>query len=194
MEVIKTDIEGVLILEPKVFGDARGYFFESFSQREFDEKVAPILGHTIHFVQDNESMSSYGVMRGLHFQRPPFTQSKLVRCVKGAVLDVAVDIRKGSPTYGQHVAVELTEDNHRQFFVPKGFAHGFAVLSETAVFQYKCDEFYHPEADAGISILDVSLGIDWRIPTDKALLSDKDTKHAFLKSLDSPFDINVPLY
>ena len=194
MDVIKTNVDGVLIIEPKVFGDARGYFFESFSQREFDEKVAPILGQTINFVQDNESMSSYGVMRGLHFQRPPFTQSKLVRCVKGAVLDVAVDIRKGSPTYGQHVAVELTENNHRQFFVPRGFAHGFAVLSETAIFQYKCDEFYHPEADGGISIIDDSLGINWRIPTEKALLSEKDTKHVCLKDFDSPFDIKKNLY
>ena len=194
MNVIKTNIEGVLILEPKVFNDARGYFFESFSQREFDEKVAPILGHTIRFVQDNESMSSYGVMRGLHFQRPPFTQSKLVRCVKGAVLDVAVDIRKGSPTFGQHVAVELTEDNHRQFFISKGFAHGFAVLSETAVFQYKCDEFYHPEADGGISIMDQSLGINWKIPTDQALLSEKDTKHQMLVNFDSPFNIDTNLY
>ena len=220
MEVIKTAIDGVLILEPKVFGDNRGYFFESFSQREFDEKVAPILGHTIHFVQDNESMSSYGVMRGLHFQRPPFTQSKLVRCVKGAVLDVAVDIRKGSPTYGQHVECLLCahdEEGKRianqfaghtfncqlspfncqlgqQFFIPKGFAHGFAVLSETAVFQYKCDEFYHPEADGGISIVDESLSIDWRIPTDKVLLSEKDTKHALLQDFDSPFDINISLY
>lgn len=194
MEVITTAIKDVLILQPKVFGDKRGYFFESFSQREFDEKVTPILGHTINFVQDNESMSSYGVMRGLHFQRPPFTQSKLVRCVKGAVLDVAVDIRKGSPTFGQHVAVELTEENHTQFFIPKGFAHGFAVLSEIAVFQYKCDEFYHPEADGGISILDTSLGIDWKIPTDKVLLSEKDTKHPLLKDFDSPFDINVSLY
>lgn len=194
MNVIKTNIEGVLILEPKVFNDARGYFFESFSQREFDEKVTPILGHTIRFVQDNESMSSYGVMRGLHFQRPPFTQSKLVRCVKGAVLDVAVDIRKGSPTFGQHVAVELTEDNHRQFFISKGFAHGFAVLSETAVFQYKCDEFYHPEADGGISIMDQSLGINWKIPTDQALLSEKDTKHQMLANFDSPFNINTNLY
>ena len=194
MEVIKTEIDGVLIIEPKVFGDARGYFFESFSQREFDEKVAPILGHTILFVQDNESMSSYGVMRGLHFQRPPYTQSKLVRCVKGAVLDVAVDIRKESPTYGQHVAVELTEENHRQFFVPRGFAHGFAVLSETAVFQYKCDEFYHPEADGGISIKDDNLGIDWRIPTDKALLSEKDMKQPLMNEFNSPFDINVDLY
>ena len=194
MEVIKTDIKDVLIIEPRVFKDARGYFFESFSQREFDEKVAPILGHSINFCQDNESMSSYGVMRGLHFQRPPFTQSKLVRCVKGAVLDVAVDIRKGSPTYGKHVAVELTEDNHRQFFVPRGFAPGFAVLSEKAVFQYKCDEFYHPEADGGISILDDSLGIDWKIRTDNAILSEKDTKHEFLKDFGSPFDINIDLY
>lgn len=210
MNVIKTAIDGVLIIEPKVFGDARGYFFESFSQRDFDEKVAPILGHSINFVQDNESLSTYGVMRGLHFQRPPFTQSKLVRCVKGAVLDVAVDIRKGSPTYGQHVSVILAgadmigtpsplgegwdEAVHRQFFVPRGFAHGFAVLSETAVFQYKCDEFYHPEADGGISILDESLGIDWHIPTEKANLSDKDTKHPLLKDFDSPFDINIDLY
>ena len=164
MNIVKTSIDGVLIIEPRVFKDSRGYFFESFSQREFDDKVTPILGHSINFVQDNESMSSYGVMRGLHFQRMPFTQSKLVRCVKGSVLDVAVDIRKGSPTFGQHVAVELTEHNHLQFFIPKGFAHGFAVLSETAVFQYKCDEFYHPEADGGIAITDTSLGIDWKIP------------------------------
>lgn len=219
MNVIKTAIEGVLIIEPRIFEDARGYFFESFSQREFDEKVAPILGHTINFIQDNESKSSYGVMRGLHFQRPPYTQSKLVRCVKGAVLDVAVDIRKGSPTYGQHVECLLTGRDDEgirianelggtvfsaislqtsaiglQFFIPKGFAHGFAVLSETAVFQYKCDEFYHPEADGGISILDDSLGIDWRIPTEHAILSEKDTKHPLLKDFDSPFDINVNLY
>lgn len=189
INVIKTEIEGVVIIEPKVFGDTRGYFFESWSQKDFDELVRPV-----NFVQDNESMSTYGVMRGLHFQAPPFTQSKLVRCVKGAVLDVAVDIRKGSPTYGQHVAVELTEDNHRQFFVPRGFAHGFAVLSETAVFQYKCDNFYAPQADGGISILDGSLGIDWRIPTDKAILSEKDTKHACLKDFDSPFSITEDLY
>lgn len=195
MDVIKTNIEGPVILEPRIFGDARGYFFESFSQREFDEKVAiPQYGKPIIFVQDNESMSSYGVMRGLHFQRPPFTQSKIVRCVKGKVLDVAVDIRKGSPTYGQHVAVELTEDNHRQFFVPKGFAHGFVVLSETAIFQYKCDEFYHPEVDGGINIQDETLGIDWQIKMEEALLSEKDTKHAKLADYDSPFDINVNLY
>ena len=194
MEIIKTNIPGVLIIEPRVFKDSRGYFFESFSQREFDEKVTPIIGHSINFVQDNESMSSYGVMRGLHYQRMPYTQSKLVRCVKGAVLDVAVDIRKGSPTFGQHVAVELTEDNHRQFFIPRGFAHGFAVLSETAVFQYKCDEFYHPEADGGININDESLGIDWCIPVEKAILNEKDLKHACLKDAVLDFDINDKLY
>ena len=189
MEVIQTVIEGLVIIEPKIFKDARGYFFESFSQREFDEKV-----RKINFVQDNESMSGYGVMRGLHFQRPPFTQSKLVRCVKGRVLDVAVDIRKESPTYGRHVAVELSEENHRQFFVPRGFAHGFAVLSKTAVFQYKCDNFYTPEADSGISLQDESLGIDWRIPISHAILSEKDTKHLCLKDFDSPFDYRVNLY
>lgn len=189
MEVIKTDIEGVVIIEPRVFEDSRGYFFESFSQREFEEKVRKII-----FVQDNESMSSYGVMRGLHFQRPPYAQSKLVRCVKGKVLDVAVDIRKGSPTYGKYVAVELSEENHRQFFIPRGFAHGFAVLSDTAVFQYKCDNFYAPEADGGISIQDDSLGIDWQIPADKAVLSGKDMKHLCLKDFDSPFDYNDNLY
>lgn len=189
MEVVKTNIKGLVIIELKVFGDARGYFFESYSQLEFNEKV-----QKINFVQDNESMSSYGVMRGLHFQEPPFTQSKLVRCVKGAVLDVAVDIRKGSPTYGQHLAIELTEENHRQLFVPRGFAHGFAVLSQTAIFQYKCDNFYSPQADGGISILDPSLGIDWQIPTDKALLSEKDLKNALLKDFDSPFTIDMDLY
>ncbi|MCM1291331.1 MAG: dTDP-4-dehydrorhamnose 3,5-epimerase [Prevotella sp.] len=189
MEVIKTDIDGVVIIEPRVFKDSRGYFFESYSKREFDEKVQPV-----NFVQDNESMSTRGVMRGLHFQRPPYTQSKLVRCVKGRVLDVAVDIRKGSPTYGKHVAVELNEDNHRRFFVPRGFAHGFAVLSDTAVFQYKCDNYYHPEADGGISIADESLGIDWKINPEDAILSEKDTKHPVLKDFDSPFDMNVNLY
>lgn len=189
MEIIKTDIEGVVILRPRVFTDARGYFFESYSKREFDANVRPV-----DFVQDNESCSTRGVMRGLHFQRPPFTQSKLVRCVKGSVLDVAVDIRKGSPTYGRHVAVELTEDNHLQFFVPRGFAHGFAVLSDVAVFQYKCDNFYHPEADGGISIQDTSLGIDWRLDPSQAILSEKDLKHALLKDFDSPFDYNVDLY
>ena len=189
MNIIKTDIEGVVIIEPRIFTDARGYFFESFSERDFCKEV-----REVRFVQDNESKSSYGVMRGLHFQRPPFTQSKLVRVIKGAVLDVAVDIRKGSPTYGKHVAVELTEDNHRQFFVPRGFAHGFAVLSDEAIFQYKCDNFYAPQADGGISILDESLGIDWRIPMDKAILSEKDMKHPLLKDFDSPFEIGVVKY
>lgn len=182
MKVTHTEIDGAVIIEPRIFEDARGYFFESFSQRDFNANVKETM-----FIQDNESKSSYGVMRGLHFQSPPYAQAKLVRCVKGAVLDVAVDIRKGSPTYGRHVAVELTEDNHLQFFIPKGFAHGFAVLSETAVFQYKCDEFYHPESDGGISILDGSLGIDWKIPLEKAILSEKDTRHPLLKDFDSPF-------
>lgn len=189
MNVIETSIPGVVIIEPRIFKDARGYFFESYSKKEFDEKVRPV-----DFVQDNESCSTYGVMRGLHFQRPPFAQSKLVRCVKGRVLDVAVDIRKGSPTYGKHVAVELTEDNHRQFFIPRGFAHGFAVLSYIAVFQYKCDNYYHPEADGGISIQDESLGIDWLIDPTKAILSEKDLRHSVLADFDSPFDFNIDQY
>lgn len=180
MNVIKTAIDGVVIIEPRIFEDSRGYFFESFSQREFNEKVSPV-----NFVQDNESKSSYGVMRGLHFQCPPFTQSKLVRCVKGAVLDVAVDIRKGSKTYGQHVAVELSEENHLQIFIPKGFAHGFAVLSDVAVFQYKCDEFYHPEADAGVLLTDPALGIDWKIAPEQMILSDKDKLRRPLRESDA---------
>lgn len=182
MKVTKTDIEGVLIIEPRLFNDARGYFFESYNRKNYEE-----AGITADFVQDNESCSTRGVMRGLHFQRPPYAQAKLVRCVKGKVLDVAVDIRKGSPTYGQHVAVELSEENHRQFFIPRGFAHGFAVLSDTAVFQYKCDNYYHPEADGGISIQDDTLGIDWQIDPTEVLLSEKDTKHPLLKDFDSPF-------
>lgn len=182
MNVIKTALEGVYIIEPRIFNDARGYFFESYNKKAFDSEVRPV-----DFVQDNESKSTRGVMRGLHFQLPPFTQAKLVRCVKGSVLDVAVDIRKGSPTFGQHVAVELTEENHRQFFIPRGFAHGFAVLSDVAVFQYKCDNYYAPQADGGISIQDPSLGIDWRINAQEALLSEKDTLHPLLKDFDSPF-------
>ena len=189
MKVIKTAIEDVVIIEPDVFGDARGYFFESYSQKKFDEQVRPV-----QFVQDNESKSKYGVLRGLHFQKGRDAQSKLVRVVKGRVLDVAVDIRKGSPTFGQHVAVELTEENHRQFFVPRGFAHGFAVLSETAIMQYKCDNFYAPQADAGIQLLDEELGIDWRIPTAEALLSEKDLKHPCLRDAVLDFDINDKLY
>ena len=189
MEVINTAIPGVVILEPRFFNDARGYFFESYSKRVFDELVRPV-----DFVQDNESCSTRGVIRGLHFQKPPYTQSKMVRCVKGAVLDVAVDIRKGSPTYGHHVAVELSEDNHRQLFIPRGFAHGFAVLSDIAVFQYKCDNYYHPEAEGGISIADTSLGIDWHTDADNAVLSEKDTRHPLLKDFDSPFDFNTDYY
>lgn len=173
MNVIKTDIEGPLIIEPRVFRDDRGYFFESWSQRDFDAAVGPV-----RFVQDNESKSVYGVVRGLHFQRPPYTQAKLVRCVLGKVIDIAVDLRRGSPTFLQHISVELSADNHRMLFIPKGFAHGFAVLSETAVFQYKCDEFFHPEADAGIQLLDPRLGIDWLIPSDRMILSEKDRLRA----------------
>ena len=189
MKIIKTPIPDLLIVEPDVFNDQRGYFFEVYNQeRYFNNNM------NMQFVQDNESKSGKNVLRGLHFQKPPFAQGKLVRVIQGKVLDVAVDIRKGSPTYGKHVAVELTEDNHIQFFIHKGFAHGFAVLSETAVFQYKCDNFYHPEADGGISILDDTLGIDWKIPTEHANLSEKDTKHAMLKNFDTPFDISVDLY
>lgn len=169
MEIVKTEIEGVYVVKPRVFEDVRGYFFESFSQKEFDEKIGPV-----HFVQDNESKSSYGVVRGLHFQKGEFAQSKLVRCVKGRVLDVAVDLRPGSATFGRHVSCEISEDNHLQFFIPKGFAHGFAVLSDEAIFQYKCDEFYHPEAEGGIQALDPALGIDWKVPVEKMIMSEKD--------------------
>ena len=178
MEVINTSIEGVYIVEPKVFGDARGYFFESFSEKDFKEKVGDI-----HFVQDNESMSRYGVMRGLHFQCPPYAQSKLVRCAKGRVLDVAVDMRPDSPTFGRHVAVELTEDNHRQVFIPKGFAHGFSVLSEEAVFQYKCDAYYAPQSEGGVAWDDPDLAIDWKIPKEDAVLSGKDERHPRLRDI-----------
>ena len=183
MEVIKTPIEGVVIIEPRLFNDGRGYFFESFSQRDFDQKVG-----TVRFVQDNESKSSYGVLRGLHFQKPPYAQSKLVRVVKGAELDVAVDIRKSSPTFGQHVAVELTEDNHRQLFIPHGFAHGFSVLSDEVIFQYKCDNFYAPQSEGAIAWNDPALGIDWRIPADKVILSEKDKHHPLLKDAERLFD------
>lgn len=189
MNVIPTAIEGVVIIEPRVFHDERGYFFESWSQRDFDAAVRPV-----RFVQDNESMSTRGVIRGLHFQRPPYAQSKLVGCVLGRVLDVAVDIRRGSPTYGRHVAVELSADTHRRLFIPRGFAHGFAVLSDTAVFAYKCDNYYHPEAEGGISIADASLGIDWRVDPASAILSTKDTRHPSFAEFDSPFDYNTDLY
>lgn len=189
MTVVETAIEGVYIIEPRVFEDARGYFFESYNQKEFDEKVRPV-----RFVQDNESKSSYGVLRGLHFQKGEHSQSKLVRVVKGRVLDVAVDIRKGSPTFGKHVAVELTADNHRMFFIPRGFAHGFSVLSEVAVFQYKCDNLYCPASEGAIAWNDDSLGIDWQIPAADVVLSEKDSKHPLLKDSPYLFDYNEDLY
>lgn len=178
MEVIKTTIEGVVIIKPRIFGDERGYFFESFNERDFTEKVGKV-----DFVQDNESKSRYGVVRGLHFQKPPFAQSKLVRVIVGRVLDVAVDIRKGSPTFGKHVAVELTAENHLQFFMPKGIAHGFAVLSQEAVFQYKCDNFYAPQSEGAIAWNDPALAIDWQIPADKVILSEKDKQHPLLSEI-----------
>ena len=189
MNIIPTLLEGVIIIEPCIFLDNRGYFLESFSQKEFDEKVRPI-----RFVQDNESKSSYGVIRGLHYQKVPYAQSKLVRCVKGCVLDVAVDIRKGSPTLGKHVAIELSEDNHRQLFIPKGFAHGFAVLSDEAVFQYKCDEFYAPQSEGGIQLFNPDLEIDWKISMEKVVLSAKDMQRECLKDIMLDFDYQMDLY
>ncbi len=183
MEVKKTDIEGVYVIQPRVFGDDRGYFFESFNAKEF----AAQTGLDITFVQDNESKSRYGVLRGLHLQRPPYAQSKLVRVVKGSVLDVAVDLRKASPTYGHYVAQELSEDNHLQFFIPKGFAHGFSVLSEEVVFQYKCDEFYNPQSEDAIAWDDPDLNIDWRLPADRVILSEKDKHHKRFNEFVSPF-------
>lgn len=184
MDVVRTDIEGLVIIQPRLFEDQRGYFFESFSEREFAHKVAPVS-----FVQDNESKSSYGVLRGLHFQKPPYEQAKLVRVVKGRVLDVAVDLRKGSPTYGRYEAVELSEDNHRQLFIPRGFAHGFCVLSEEAVFQYKCDNYYAPQSEGAVRWDDPDLDIDWKIPLEDVILSDKDRNHSCFKDLDDVFFI-----
>lgn len=189
MEVVKTGIDGVVIIEPRIFKDDRGYFYESWNQKEFNEKVRPV-----NFVQDNQSKSTYGVLRGLHFQKGEHAQSKLVRVVKGAVLDVAVDLRKGSPTFGQHVAVELTEENQRQFFIPRGFAHGFSVLSETAIFQYKCDNLYCRESEGAIAWDDPALGIDWKIPADKVVLSEKDAHHPSLNESEYLFDYAADLY
>lgn len=189
MEIIKTEIEGVVVIRPRIFGDERGYFFESFSQRDFERQVCKTT-----FVQDNESKSCYGVLRGLHFQKPPYAQSKLVRVVKGKVLDVAVDIRKGSPTYGKHVAVELSEENKLQFFIPRGFAHGFVVLSDEAIFQYKCDNFYAPEYEGVLAWDDPELGIDWKIRVDDVILSEKDRNHPRLKNTEYFFDFNEALY
>ncbi len=183
MKVISTEIEEVKIIEPAVFGDHRGYFFESYSQKEFEEKVCKTT-----FVQDNESKSKYGVLRGLHFQKEPYAQAKLVRVVQGSVLDVAVDIRKGSPTFGKHVAVELNDENKRQMFIPRGFAHGFVVLSKTVVFQYKCDNYYAPEAEAGIAWDDPVLEIDWKVDAEAVLLSEKDKKNPLLSESDALFE------
>lgn len=190
MEIIKTALEGVVIIRPKIFGDARGYFFESFNQKVFTEKV---LGMEYNpedrtlFVQDNESKSSYGVVRGLHFQKPPYAQAKLIRVIKGKVLDVAVDIRKGSSTYGKHVAVELSGENHEQLYIPRGFAHGFSVLSEEAILQYKCDNLYAPQAEGAIIWNDPDLAIDWKLDVEDILLSEKDKMHQQLKDIGSPF-------
>ncbi len=189
INIIKTDIEGVVIIEPRVFGDERGYFMETWSQRDFDEQVRPI-----QFVQDNESKSCYGVLRGLHFQKGEHAQSKLVRVIKGRVLDVAVDIRKGSPTFGKHVKVELTADNHRQIFIPRGFAHGFVVISDEALFQYKCDNLYAPESEGAIAWNDPSLGIDWQIPAGDVILSEKDKHHPMLADCPEMFDYSVDYY
>ena len=189
MKVIPTEIEGVVLLEPDVFGDERGYFFESYSEQSFDRLVRPV-----RFVQDNESMSKYGVLRGLHFQRGAHAQSKLVRVVRGRVLDVAVDIRRGSPTFGRHVSVELSGDNKRQFFVPRGFAHGFSVLSDEATFQYKCDNLYAPESEGAIAWNDPSLGIDWRLAPEDVILSPKDSAHPLLSEAGELFDYNEDYY
>ncbi len=190
MKVIETAIPGVLILEPKVFGDERGYFLESWNKRDFEAAI----GREIRFVQDNESKSRYGVLRGLHFQTGSHSQSKLVRVVSGRVLDVAVDIRKGSPWFGRHVCCELSGENHRQFFIPRGFAHGFSVLSEEAVFQYKCDRLYAPEAEGAIAWNDPALGIDWGLPEADIILSEKDKHHLPLSQSSDLFDYSANLY
>lgn len=189
MKFTKTDIEGVVIIDPTLFGDHRGYFLESFRDDKFRSEVCNTT-----FVQENESMSSKGVLRGLHFQRPPYSQSKLVRVVEGAALDVAVDIRKGSPTYGKYVAVELTGENHRQLFIPRGFAHGFVVLSERAIFQYKCDNFYNPQSEGSILWNDPTIGVEWGVDSEGVNLSKKDLEGVLLDEFDSPFDFNVNLY
>ena len=178
MNIIKTDIEGLLVIEPRVFGDSRGYFFESYNTKAFEEAVGNVT-----FVQDNESKSSYGVVRGLHFQKPPYAQAKLVRVVKGKVLDIAVDLRKNSPTFGKYVAMELSEENHRQMFIPRGFAHGFSVLSEEVIFQFKCDNYYTPQSEGAIAWDDPDLAIDWQVPSEKDILSEKDSKHPMLKDI-----------
>lgn len=189
MEITKTKLEGVFIIEPKIFGDDRGYFTETFRQDLLEKKI----GHTLNFVQDNESKSSLGVFRGLHYQLPPFSQTKLVRVIQGSVLDVAVDIRKGSPTFGEHIVVELSEENKKQLFVPRGFAHGFVVTSDVAIFSYKVDNYYSPEHDRGIMYNDADLAIDWSLDTGKLLLSEKDRKQPWFKDADL-FDYSQNLY
>ena len=182
MEVIKTKIDGVYIIEPKVFLDQRGYFYESYNKLSLADK-----GIEYTFVQDNQSKSSYGVIRGLHFQKPPHAQTKLLRVVQGSIIDVAVDMRKGSPTYGLHVSALLSDDNFKQLLIPAGFAHGFSVLSETAIVQYKCTDYYHPETEGGILFNDTNLDIDWQIPLDEAIISDKDLKYPSFAEFESPF-------
>lgn len=196
MRVLETDIKGVAIIGPQLYGDNRGYFFESYNEKLFNEQVALKILHTkaVEFVQDNESKSCYGVVRGLHFQKPPYAQSKLVRVVKGEVLDVAVDIRRNSPTFGRHVAVRLSESNHLQLFIPRGFAHGFSVLSKEAVLQYKCDNFYNRESEGAIIWNDPQLGIDWMIPAEQVILSEKDMNHPLLDDTPYLFDYNDRLY
>ena len=183
MNIIKTAIEGVVVIEPRVFEDERGYFFEAYSQRTFDEQVGPV-----RFVQENESKSRYGVVRGLHYQRGEAAQAKLVSVVRGRVLDVAVDIRKSSPTFGKYVAIELSEQNKRQIFIPRGFAHGFAVLSDEAIFHYRCDNYYAPTEERGIAWDDPSIGIDWGVPTESVILSAKDTKNPLLREAADLFE------
>ena len=182
MKITPTFIQGVYIIEPKVFKDSRGYFFESYRKEEFEKTIGKV-----DFVQDNESCSTKGVIRGLHFQKPPHCQAKLVRCILGKVLDVAVDLREGSPTYGKHIAVEISDENHLEFYIPKGFAHGFEVLSDMAIFQYKCDEYYHPESEGGIDLFDQDLGIDWQTPLHKTILSEKDKKNPRFSEFETPF-------
>jgi dTDP-4-dehydrorhamnose 3,5-epimerase len=190
MKITHTDLPGVLIIEPKVWEDTRGYFMESFRK----DLLETALNHPVHFVQDNESCSTYGVLRGLHFQTPPHAQSKLVRVIQGSVLDVAVDIRHGSPTFGQHIAIELSAENRKQLFIPRGFAHGFVVLSDKAIFSYKVDAFYAPTHDKGLAFDDATLSINWQLPHDKLILSEKDRNHPYLKELPLYFDYQTNYY
>jgi dTDP-4-dehydrorhamnose 3,5-epimerase len=190
MTFTRTEIPDVIICEPIVFGDERGYFVETFRK----DKLEEFLGFKVNFCQDNESKSSYGVLRGLHYQLAPFAQTKLVRVIKGKVLDIAVDIRKGSPTFGKYVAVELTEDNKKQLFIPRGFAHGFVVLSDEAIFAYKVDSYYSPECDRGIAFDDKDIGVDWQIEHSKLQLSSKDTKQPKFKDLKDLFDFEIDYY